>query len=95
LPYLIAYSLTAYSLIVEFPMPIYEFQCDVCGKPFEELFRSSSERRQMTCPGCGSKKVHKKFSSFAMGGAKGGGGNGGASSGCGGCARSSCSGCHG
>ena len=69
-------------------MPIYEFHCDACGADFEELFRSSSEKRKMVCPKCSSAKVHKKMSSFAMGGGSGGGG------GCGGCSRSSCAGCH-
>ena len=74
-------------------MPIYEFQCDACGKPFEELCRSAAERRHPHCPGCGSGNVHKTLSTFAMGG--GSGGDAGGSAGCGTCTRSSCAGCHG
>ena len=73
-------------------MPIYEFQCDDCGTDFEELYRSIKERRRPHCAECGSKNVHKKFSTFATGGSSGDGDSGG---GCGACARSSCAGCHG
>jgi len=74
-------------------MPIYEFQCDACGKPFEELYRSAAERRRPHCPACGSGNIHKKLSTFTMGGESNGGAD--ASSGCGTCTRSSCAGCHG
>ncbi|NIA20779.1 MAG: zinc ribbon domain-containing protein [Anaerolineaceae bacterium] len=73
-------------------MPIYEFQCDDCGTDFEELYRSINECRGPHCSKCGSKNVHKKFSTFATGGSSGDGGDGG---GCGTCSRSSCAGCHG
>lgn len=73
-------------------MPIYEFQCDACGRPFEELFRRADERRRPHCPSCGSRNIHKKFSTFATGGRSDGGGSG---SGCGSCSRSSCAGCNG
>jgi putative FmdB family regulatory protein len=76
-------------------MPIYEFQCDACGEPFEELFRSARERRRPHCPGCGSGNVHKKLSTFAMTGDGEDGASGGASGGCGSCSRSSCAGCTG
>jgi putative FmdB family regulatory protein len=69
-------------------MPIYEFQCDACGRTFEELFRSPSERRRPKCPKCKSPDVHKRFSTFAMGGAGGGGG------GCASCAGGHCATCH-
>jgi putative FmdB family regulatory protein len=75
-------------------MPLYEFQCDACNKPFEELFRSMTERRRPKCPACKSSRVHKKFSTFAMGStsrAKSGGGGGGG--GCGTCHGGSCATC--
>lgn len=75
-------------------MPLYEFQCDACGKPFEELIRSMTERRRPKCPACKSRRVHKCFSTFAMGGtsrSKGGGGGGGG--GCATCSGGSCSTC--
>jgi putative FmdB family regulatory protein len=73
-------------------MPLYEFMCDKCGKQFEELFRSLTERRRPRCPHCKSGNVHKMFSTFAMGGgsSKGGGGDGG---GCASCSGGSCATC--
>ena len=46
-------------------MPIYEFQCESCGHPFEELLRSSAHIEQVTCPHCRSQNVRKKISLFA------------------------------
>jgi putative FmdB family regulatory protein len=45
-------------------MPIYEFHCDDCGKDSEVLVRSS-KWEGTPCPQCGSKKLAKKFSTFA------------------------------
>ena len=44
-------------------MPVYEYVCKKCGKEFEELVRSSSEK--INCPKCSSAKVSKKMSVFA------------------------------
>jgi putative FmdB family regulatory protein len=65
------------------PMPIYEFHCGKCGKDSEILVRSS-DWKNSECPHCGSKKLSKKFSTFASAGAgatpsgkkAGGGGHG-------------------
>lgn len=46
-------------------MPIYEFQCQECGTPFEELVFSSSAITELTCPNCGSENIRKKLSTFA------------------------------
>lgn len=46
-------------------MPIFEFECHACGKPFEELVRSSSAIDGVVCPVCGSPKIKKKLSTFA------------------------------
>ncbi|MBN2714142.1 MAG: zinc ribbon domain-containing protein, partial [Planctomycetes bacterium] len=43
-------------------MPIYEYICKKCGKPFELLVRSDTK---VECPGCGSVKVEKRMSTFA------------------------------
>lgn len=52
-------------------MPIYEFHCDSCDRDSEVLVRSS--RWEGTpCPHCGSKKLSKKFSTFASATAGGG-----------------------
>jgi putative FmdB family regulatory protein len=71
-------------------MPIYEFHCEKCERDSEILVRSS-DWKGTACPHCGSKKLSKKFSTFASAG--GGeshshsGGNGGGGHCCGG-------GCH-
>lgn len=46
-------------------MPIFEFECQECGKPFEELVRSSSAISEVYCPKCGSPEIRKKVSTFA------------------------------
>ncbi|RPI88399.1 MAG: zinc ribbon domain-containing protein [Chloroflexi bacterium] len=46
-------------------MPIFEFVCSECGRPFEELVRSSSAVDGVICPTCGSTEVKKKISTFA------------------------------
>lgn len=47
-------------------MPLFEYQCSQCGKPFEKLVLSSSGAAQLiACPACGSAEVRKKISSFA------------------------------
>ena len=44
-------------------MPIYEYTCQSCQSEFELLVGPSAGKP--SCPGCGSKKVQKKFSTFA------------------------------
>ena len=43
-------------------MPVYEFICVRCSKPFEELVLGPEEIR---CPKCSSLKVQKRYSTFA------------------------------
>ena len=45
-------------------MPLYEFHCQKCQKDFELLVKSSRSEGA-SCPHCGSKKLMKKFSTFA------------------------------
>jgi putative FmdB family regulatory protein len=45
-------------------MPIYEFHCGECGCDSEILVRST-DWKKTECPRCGSKKLSKKFSTFA------------------------------
>jgi putative FmdB family regulatory protein len=71
-------------------MPLYEFECDACGRRFEELIRMN-ERRRPKCPKCKGANVHKRFSTFAMSGAAASGGNGG---GCASCGGGNCATCH-
>jgi putative FmdB family regulatory protein len=69
-------------------MPIYEFLCKTCKKPFE-VMRPMSATDDPACPECGGAEVSRKLSLFFSGtaGAKpnGGGGGGSCCSG-GGCA---------
>lgn len=46
-------------------MPIFEFVCADCGKPFEELVLSTSKIGEVTCPVCQSQNIIKKISTFA------------------------------
>ena len=63
-------------------MPIYEYRCEECDKPFEKLVRAF--REEVACPGCGSATVERLLSTFAMSGTKSSGGGG-----CG-CGRGGC-----
>ncbi len=45
-------------------MPIYEYECQKCGKVFSHLHRRLNEAAP-ACPECGDKDVKKKFSSFS------------------------------
>lgn len=45
-------------------MPIYEFHCAKCDQDSEVLV-ASSRWEGTPCPHCGSKKLTKKFSTFA------------------------------
>jgi putative FmdB family regulatory protein len=40
-------------------MPIYEYDCDDCGRRFEALVRASTTP---ACPQCGSTDLHKRLS---------------------------------
>jgi putative FmdB family regulatory protein len=46
-------------------MPLYEFQCAECDRPFEELVRTSAAIAEVKCPECGSEHVRRKVSLFA------------------------------
>ena len=65
-------------------MPIFEFICSDCGRPFEELVMSTSKIADVTCPSCQSQNITKQISTFASK-LSGGGGlsfSGASSSGC-------------
>ena len=46
-------------------MPLYEYHCDKCGTDFEELVTSSSAS-SVVCRSCGSKRVNRLLSAFAV-----------------------------
>ncbi|MBI3098543.1 MAG: zinc ribbon domain-containing protein [Planctomycetes bacterium] len=50
-------------------MPLYEYMCPSCEKPFEALV--AGDRSGVKCPVCGSGRVVKQFSAFAVGAAVG------------------------
>lgn len=41
-------------------MPVYEFECEECGRRFEEL--TGSETRALPCPECGSEQTRRLLS---------------------------------
>jgi putative FmdB family regulatory protein len=41
-------------------MPVYEFECEQCGRRFEEL--TSSDTRGLACPDCGSERTRRLLS---------------------------------
>ncbi|MBN1401580.1 MAG: zinc ribbon domain-containing protein [Anaerolineae bacterium] len=45
-------------------MPIYEYQCEVCGASFDKFVRSMSASLQIECPKCHSTDCKKKLSLF-------------------------------
>jgi putative FmdB family regulatory protein len=46
-------------------MPVYEFDCRMCGQPFEELVFSPARVEEVRCPTCGNLDVKKKLSAVA------------------------------
>jgi putative FmdB family regulatory protein len=46
-------------------MPIYEFVCERCGRPFEDLVRTYAAIAEVRCPSCGSATLRRKMSTFA------------------------------
>jgi putative FmdB family regulatory protein len=46
-------------------MPLFEFVCQSCRTPFEELVRSSEAVKDVTCPACGSRQVRRQLSTIA------------------------------
>ena len=43
-------------------MPVYEFVCKRCERPFEELVLGSE---RVACPSCGASEIEKQLSRFA------------------------------
>jgi putative FmdB family regulatory protein len=51
-------------------MPMYEYDCHKCKKPFEKLVRSMSKSdAKVECPACGSTQTTRKLSVVAVGSA--------------------------
>lgn len=48
-------------------MPVYEYECENCGKVFQRLYMSPDDRpAEITCPDCDSTDVHRVFSPPAV-----------------------------
>jgi putative FmdB family regulatory protein len=48
----------------EAAMPVYEFFCRDCKKPFEVVLSVAEyDPHKVECPGCGGKKVERRWSS--------------------------------
>ena len=53
-------------------MPQYEYECRDCGKTFEayqnyeehDRHEDHDKHQQLCCPGCGSKQVEQRLSTF-------------------------------
>jgi len=45
-------------------MPIYEYRCEKCNWLFEQLV-SSTDKKFVVCPKCGSRQVKKCISCFS------------------------------
>ncbi|MGD0887297.1 MAG: zinc ribbon domain-containing protein [Thermodesulfovibrionales bacterium] len=46
-------------------MPIYEYVCNMCSNTFSLLQKVGSSEKSNVCPGCGSKDLRRKLSSFS------------------------------
>ncbi len=46
-------------------MPIYEYRCEECDHRFEIIQRLGADAGGLTCPGCGTPRLEKVFSTFA------------------------------
>ncbi|MBK5257233.1 MAG: zinc ribbon domain-containing protein [Vicinamibacteria bacterium] len=45
-------------------MPLYEYQCSQCARPFEKYARTFND--QPDCPSCGAADVTRLLSTFAV-----------------------------
>jgi putative FmdB family regulatory protein len=48
-------------------MPIYEYECQKCGKKFEYFHWSGEDEKLLKCPRCSDKNPRKLVSTFARG----------------------------
>ncbi|MFY9814143.1 MAG: zinc ribbon domain-containing protein [Dehalococcoidales bacterium] len=45
-------------------MPIYEYECQQCGRKFEYFLRSGGDENKVKCPKCGEDNPKRVVSSF-------------------------------
>ena len=48
-------------------MPIYEYECQKCGKKFEHFHWFSGDEKMLKCPKCGAEEPKRVISSFSRG----------------------------
>ena len=51
-------------------MPLYEYECQKCGKDFTLLQSASVNKDETECSHCGARGVKSKFSTFSARGGK-------------------------
>ncbi|MCK9356880.1 MAG: zinc ribbon domain-containing protein [Dehalococcoidia bacterium] len=80
-------------------MPLYEYQCERCGKRFEVRQSFSQGGADLKCPACGAAAPRRLFSSFSCAGSSDSGFSGdsgfssGGGSGCSSCSSGNCASC--
>ena len=52
-------------------MPIYTYICKKCGERFDLLMGVTSEKAELKCSKCGSRKIERAFESFSVGSSEG------------------------
>lgn len=72
-------------------MPLYEYECQKCGRRFESLV-SAGREKDVVCVECGASDVRKMISCFGIGG--GSSRIKASSSSCTSCSTKSCGTCH-
>ena len=48
-------------------MPIYTYVCEKCGEKFDLLVGVTSEKVELKCEKCGSKKIERLLGQFSVG----------------------------
>jgi len=77
-------------------MPIYEYECESCGKKFEVRQSIGQDGVGLKCPSCGATDPHRLFSGFVCASSNDFGGysySGGGSS-CSTCSSGNCASCN-
>ncbi|TFH36978.1 MAG: zinc ribbon domain-containing protein [Dehalococcoidia bacterium] len=73
-------------------MPLYEYECEKCGRRVEIRQAVGQDGSQVACPSCGTVGLRRVFSSFFCAGSEDSGMSGGGSS-CSTCSSGNCASC--
>lgn len=46
-------------------MPVFEYQCERCGRLFDIFMQRREDAAEVACPSCGEKDVRRMLSTFA------------------------------